>query len=237
VRQTNDPEVVRNEYVDESRFAIRAAAWQNATGPSALETVFEAVEEVAPATVLEVGCGRGEMSQRIQTELGARVVAIDQSERMVSLTRERGVRAHVGDVENVPFEAGSFDCAVAAWMLYHVRDVDRGIAELARVLRPAGRLVAATNGSNNLPELWGQFGEHAARQHAFSAEDGEDKLRKHFAHVERREANGTITFPDWNAADTYIAASVTRPDLAGKLPWFDGELVCTRLVTIFVAET
>ena len=88
-----------------------------------------------------------------------------------------------------------------------------------------------------MPELWGQFGEHAARQHAFSAEDGEDKLRRHFAPVERREANGTITFPGWEAANAYIAASVTRPDLAGMLRPFRGPLVCTRLVTIFVAET
>jgi SAM-dependent methyltransferase len=235
LRQTNDPDVVRNEYADESRFAVRAAAWRNATGPSATRMVFDAVAEVEPSRVIEVGCGRGEMSERIQDQLGAEVVAIDQSERMVSLTRERGVDARLGDVQSLPFESDAFDCAVAAWMLYHVPDVDRGISELARVLRPAGRLVAATNGRENLPELWGQFGDHAARQHAFSAEDGESKLRKHFAEVERRDANGTITFPDWDAANTYIASSVTRPDLAGKLPRFDGPLVCTRIVTIFVA--
>jgi SAM-dependent methyltransferase len=237
VRQTNDPDVVRNEYADESRFAVRAAAWRNATGPSAVGMVFDAVAEVEPGRVIEVGCGRGEMSERIQTDLDAEVVAIDQSDRMVSLTRERGVDARVGDVQALPFESDTFDCAVAAWMLYHVPDVDRGISELARVLRPGGRLVAATNGRENLPELWGQFGDHAARQHAFSAEDGEEKLWRHFTQVERRDANGTITFPDWEAANAYVAASVTRPDLAEKLPRFEGPLVCTRLVTIFVAET
>ena len=235
MRRTNDPEVVRDEYADESRFAVRAAAWKNATGPSATAMVFDAIAEVAPRDVLEVGCGRGELAKRVQCELGARVAAIDQSERMVELTRERGVDASVGDVQELPFEAASFDCAVAAWMLYHVPDVDRGIAELARILRPHGRLVAATNGTENLTELWGQFGAHAARQHGFSAEDGEAQLLRHFARVERRDAGGTVTFPDWEAANTYISSSVTRRDLAGKLPRFDGPLVCTRLVTIFVA--
>ena len=236
MRRLDDPEVVRDEYADESRFAVRAAAWKNATGPSATAMVFDAVAQVAPGDVLEVGCGRGELAQQVQTELGARVVAIDQSERMVELTRKRGVDARVGDVQELSLEAASFDCAIAAWMLYHVPDVDRGISELGRVLRPRGRLVAATNSRENLTELWGQFGERAARpQYGFSAEDGEAQLLRHFARVERREAGGTVTFPDWEAANTYIASSVTRQALAGKLPRFDGPLVCTRLVTIFVA--
>ena len=52
----------------------------------------------------------------------------------------RGVHAVIGDVQELPFPDADFDCAVAAWMLYHVPDLDRGIAELARVLaarRPA----------------------------------------------------------------------------------------------------
>ena len=64
---------------------------------------------------------------------------------MVELTCSRGVEALVGDVQALPFDDGSFDAAVAAWMLYHVPDVDRPIAELAPVSRPGGRLVAVTN--------------------------------------------------------------------------------------------
>lgn len=235
MRPTNDPNVVRAEYADESRFAVRVAAWRNATGPSPLEVTFDAVAEVSPDRVLEVGAGRGELGERIQRELGPHVVAIDQSERMVELTRARGVEAMVGDVQELPFEEGSFDCAVAAFMLYHVPDLDRGLAELARVLRPGGRLVATTNGERNLPELWGMFGSNAWRQHGFSAESGEAQLRRHFATVERRDAPGTITFEDWEAANLYVSNSVTRRDLAGKLPRFEGPLVCTRLTTVFVA--
>src|SRR5207302_1229526 len=119
---------------------------------------------------------RGIPGQPIVEETGAELVALDQSERMVELSRARGVDARVGDVQALPFPDGTFDCAVAAWMLYHVPDLDRGLAELARVLRPGGRLVAVTNSDRSLPELWGPFGERAVRIHGFAAEDGEELL-------------------------------------------------------------
>ena len=237
MRRTNDPDLVRAEYADESRFAVRAAAWQNVAGARPRDEAFRAVAEVAPRRVLEVGCGRGEFAARITRELGAAVIAIDQSERMVELARQLGIDATVGDVEQLPFDDGSFDCTVAAWMLDHVPDVDRGLAELARVLRPGGRLVAVTNGDRNLHELWDKFGRRSGRVHAFSVENAEGKLARHFARVERRDTNGTVTFADWDAANTYVSASVTRGDLGGRLPHFDGALDCTLIVSVFVAET
>ena len=78
-------------------------------------------------------------------ELGVEIVALDQSARMVALAAARGVDARVGDVQELPFADESFDVAVAAWMLYHVPDLDRALAELARVLVRGGRLVAVTN--------------------------------------------------------------------------------------------
>ena len=232
----NDPDLVRREYADESRFAARAAAWASASGPDPRELAFAAVAEVEPRRVLEVGCGRGELAERIARELDAEIVAVDQSERMVELTRERGVDARLGDVQELPFEAESFDCVVAAWMLYHVPDLDRGLAEVARVLRPGGRLVAVTNTGFNLPELWSLFGDRAVRLHGFNAENGEEILRRHFARVERRDAVGTVVFEDREAARRYVAASVTRRHLAPDLPDWQGPLTCSRHSVVFVAE-
>jgi SAM-dependent methyltransferase len=233
----DDPEVVRAEYADESRFAVRAAAWAGSTGPDPRRLAFEAVAEVSPARVLEVGPGRGELAGRIRDELGADVHAVDQSPRMVELTRARGVDAVVGDVQALPFPDAAFDCVVAAWMLYHVADLDRGLAEIARVLRPGGRLVAVTNAEVNLPELWGLFGERAVRLHGFHAGNGAEILARRFARVEQRDACGTLTFPDREAARRYVAASVTRRGLADDLPEWEGPLECTRLSVVFVAET
>ena len=193
--------------------------------------------EARPSRVLEVGCGRGELAERIVREVGAELVAVDMSERMVQLALARGVDARVGDVQELAFANASFDSAVAAWMLYHVPDLDRGLAELARVLRPGGRLVAVTNSRDSLAELWGQLGSRGVRIHPFNAENGAQALSRQFARVERREARGTVTFADWGAAHEYVANSVSRADLADELPRFDGPLVCTRLTVVFVAET
>src|SRR5207244_7586759 len=106
-----------------------------------------------PERVLEVGGGEGELAERIR-ELGVDVVGVDQSDRMVELQRSKGIDARVGDVQALPFADGEFDVGLAAWMLYHVPDLDRGLAELARVLKPGGRLVAVTNAEEHLQELW-----------------------------------------------------------------------------------
>ena len=99
----NDPELVRREYADESGLAARMAVQQSATGPDPYAVVFEAVAEREPGLVLEVGCGRGELAERMSRELNASVVAVDQSERMVELTAARGVEAIVADAQDLPF--------------------------------------------------------------------------------------------------------------------------------------
>jgi SAM-dependent methyltransferase len=181
-----------------------------------------------------VGCGQGELAERFVSELDAEVVAVDQSPRMVELSRARGVEAIVGDVHALPFRDGTFDCVVAAWMLYHASDVDQAVKELRRMLRPGGRLVAATNGERTLRELWDLVGFTPG--YTFSAENGEWPLLRHFTIVERREVRGTLTFPDHEAARRYVDASIIARDRTDDLPYFDGPLAASRHAVVFVCE-
>lgn len=231
----NDPEVVRAEYAEESRLEERIAAWEGLTGPNPRELALEAVAEARPRRVLEVGCGQGWASEWIKDELGAEVIAVDQSERMVELTRRRGVDARVGDVQDLPFEDESFDAGLAAWMLYHVADLDRGLSELARVLRPGARLVAVTNAPESLHELWTLLGADRTPFliAGFHSDNGAEILRRHFQHVEARQAAGTVTFADREAVQRYVDSLVT---VSATVPPFEGDLVCSRRSTIFVAE-
>jgi SAM-dependent methyltransferase len=232
----DDARYVREQYATEDGLEARRSIYGDTTGPDAREVMFEAVAEAGTRRLLEVGCGPGEAAERIARELGADVVAIDQSERMVGLARARGVDARVGDVQELDFGEGEFDCVLAAWMLYHVPDVARGLAEIARVLQPGGRLVAVTNAADHLCELWRLVGIDRL-QHAFGPENGEALLARHFATVERRDADGTVTLHDADAVRTYIGSSARARAFVDRVPELERPLVARRRCTVFVAET
>jgi SAM-dependent methyltransferase len=237
VTRLDDARLVREEYASERGLQARRAAYREAEGDDPRESTFDAVAEAAPTDVLEVGCGPGELAERIGRELGAAVVAIDQSQRMVELASGRGVDARVGDVQDLPFADGSFDCAVAAWMLYHVSDLDRGLAELRRVLRPRGRLVAVTNHHDHLIELREAIGApRAFLDSSFSGDNGAEVLARHFDRVERRDAAGTATFADSAAVASYAQAIMGAADVPGDPYAVEVPLVARRHTAVFVAE-
>ena len=234
----NDPRVVAAEYASERGLEGRRAAYRFSTGPDAPQMAFDAVAEVAPGRALEVGCGPGELAARIRDELGADVVAVDISPRMVELARRRDLDARVGDVQELPFAAGTFDCAVAAWMLYHVPDPDRALGELARVLGPGGRLVAVTNAPDHLRELRTLLGLPTDRAaHPFSAANGERLLRRHLSSVELRDAAGTVRFPSRDDVVAYVEASRMLFATTAEIPRLEGEFVVTIHPVVFVAHT
>lgn len=229
----DDPQLVRDEYATDAGLAGRVAGHRFSEGPDAREETFRAVAEVRPRRVLEVGCGQGWLSERVKHTLGCDIVATDQSEHMVALTRARGVQAQVADVQELPFDDAEFDCVVAAWMLYHVPRVDRALAELSRVLRPGGRLVAVTNSRDSLRELTELLAVERT-EYSFSAENGEAQLRRHFGEVERREAFGWLVFPSRAEAQEYVDHTIIWG--GRQLPEFDGPLRVRRAPVVFVAE-
>ena len=236
IKPLNDPEVVRAEYASEAGLVARASVYQGLAGPDAREAAFEAVSEVNPACVLEVGCGWGEFTARIRNEVTANIAAVDISPRMVELARERGIEAEVGDVCALPFAAGSFDCVVANWMLYHAPNIDLAVSELARVLRPGGRLVAATNSTRHLEELWSLVGrDKTSEPRHFFSEDGEARLTPHFASVSRRDVISPIEF-DTDGVRGYVGSSIAHKHLVDRVPELHGPLIATRRCTVFVAE-
>ena len=230
----NDPEVVKRDYASEARLLDRRSLYEGSDGPDAREVVWRHIEVAEPRKVLEVGPGPGELSERIAREIGADVVAIDISPRMVELTRERGINAILGDVQAMPFEDEKFDLVVAAWVLFHPADLDAALAEIARVLRAGGRLVTATNSEHHLEELWQLVDGRVESQ--FSAENGEHVLRKHFESVSRELVEGWVSFSDSEAARNYIASSIVCNHLAVAVPSFDSPLLVRRRNAIFVAE-
>ena len=156
---------------------------------------------------------------------------------MVELTRARGVDARVGDVQALLFPDESFDCALSGWMLYHVPDVDRALAELARVLRPGGRLVATTYATDNYLELWDLVGrDPTSARHSFREDTGEEALRRRFSRVERRNVEAITVFPNPQTARDFIFSTIEWRHLADRVPDFDRPLRARNHQIVFVAE-
>ncbi len=99
--------------------------------------------------VLDVCSGTGDLAFELHRRWGAAVVGSDFSLRMLEVgrlkARRRGVEGRVrfqqADALRLPFRDGSFDAATVAFGIRNVVDAPRGIAEMARVVRPGGRVV------------------------------------------------------------------------------------------------
>jgi SAM-dependent methyltransferase len=233
----DNPLFVQWEFASEERLGKRNAIYrQLIDGVNAEDVLFEAVKEFDAKRVLEVGCGAGEMAERIAKELGADVVAVDTSQRMVDLTRGRGIDARLADVQALPFADGEFDCVVAGWVLYHVADRERALDEIARVLRPGGRFVTGTLADENLADLWDFLGSPRERQLSFSTVNGRGQLERVFARVEERQAEGVVVFRSPASMRDYVAANMTRAHLAAKVPDFTEPVEVRTHHTVFVAD-
>lgn len=100
---------------------------------------------------LDVGCGTGTLAIEAQRQVGAtgRVVGIDPGERQIAEARAKAARRHlsteflVGVIERLPFPDETFDVALSTLMMHHLpQSLKReGLVEIARVLKPGGRLV------------------------------------------------------------------------------------------------
>jgi ubiquinone/menaquinone biosynthesis C-methylase UbiE len=101
-----------------------------------------------PSTVLELGAGTGKLT-RVLVELGHDVHATDPDAEMLALLEANlpGVRTAVASAEEIPLADASVDAVVAA-QAFHWFDLDRALPEIARVLRPGGRICLVWNQRN-----------------------------------------------------------------------------------------
>ena len=134
--------------------AFEAAGWSDRAATfetlvarataEAIEPLLDAAGVGTGTRVLDVGCGLGALAAAAAPR-GADPNALDQAPGI----RDKAPRRHpeisfvLGDAEALPFADGSFDAVAAAFVVNHVPDPERAAAELARVVRPGGRVAAA----------------------------------------------------------------------------------------------
>jgi SAM-dependent methyltransferase len=122
--------------------------WLDRIGASMNRLTLERLE-VGPADdVLEIGFGGGGLLALLLEATGGRVIGVDVSAPMVDRARRRFARQprveiHLGSVEAIPLPDASVDKACSVNNLYFWPDPAAGMRELARVVRPGGRLAIA----------------------------------------------------------------------------------------------
>ena len=96
--------------------------------------------------VLDAGCGEGYLTREIARRGARQVTGVDKSPALIAAARagsadEPAARYREADLADLPFGSASFDLAVVNHVLNDLADIVAPVAELARVLRPGGRLV------------------------------------------------------------------------------------------------
>jgi ArsR family transcriptional regulator len=109
--------------------------------------VAEALLKLMPPMVIaDLGAGEGTISQ-LMAQRAKKVIAIDNSEKMVEFGAELA-RKHdignmeyrLGDLEDVPIRSGTVDLAFLSQALHHARHPQRAVEEARRILKPGGRI-------------------------------------------------------------------------------------------------
>ena len=166
-------------------------------------------------SVLEIGCGTGEMWVGKDDLIGrcSRLILSDLSEGMLSTAREN-LKSHdrieyrIVDIQEIPFPDREFDVVIANMMLYHVPDLSKGLQEVARVLKDDGTFYCATYGENGMMEyielLFDDFPISSVWNYNFTLQNGAEKLKKFFADAEKRRYEDSLEVTNTDDLIDYI---------------------------------
>lgn len=135
----------------------------------------------AGGLAVDVGSGSGFITEGL-IQRGVKVIAVDRSEAMLSEMRKKfadrdEIDYRVGEAEDLPVEDEAANYVFANMLLHHVESPTRVIGEMARVLKPGGRLVFTDLDEHDLKELqeqhhdrWPGFKREAIRQWLMEAD-------------------------------------------------------------------
>jgi ubiquinone/menaquinone biosynthesis C-methylase UbiE len=131
-------------------FETTAAKWDTMRlayyDEAVIETIADAIAINHAQNVLDVGTGTGFIAAGLAPRVG-RVIAIDNSPAMLNVARGNLAQLQIGNVElrrgdltRLPLDDDSVDAAVANMVLHHAEDPAGMVTEMARVVRPGGRV-------------------------------------------------------------------------------------------------
>lgn len=166
--------------------------------------------------LLELGCGNGKLWQENRIDLRNREIFLsDISEGMVEEVRNKlgsDFNCIVADAEKIPFKDSYFDSIIANHVLFYLNDLNLGLKEISRVLKPNGILYCSTYGKNHMKEITEIVQSFDSRinlsNHSlydiFGLENGESILKEYFYNVQRMDYQDSLEITESKPLIDYI---------------------------------
>ena len=220
--------------------------------------LFEKIDFSKVNRLLELGCGNGKLWQENTIDLRNREIFLsDISEGMVDEVRTKlgsDFNCIVVNAEKIPFKDAYFDTIIANHVLFYLNDLNQGLKEIDRVLKPNGVFYCSTYGKEHMKEiteLVQNFDSHInLSNHSlydiFGLENGEAILKKYFSNVQRLEYPDSLEITESKPLIDYIMSchgnqnEILGPRLNEFKEYIDellkknGKIVVTKHAGLFI---
>jgi ubiquinone/menaquinone biosynthesis C-methylase UbiE len=223
-KRSNSDYLLKNQYKDDSNLNARGnlhARFRTNPVPW-FQWVFDHFILPPDGVILELGCGpAGLWTENLnRTPSTWKITLSDFSPGMLQAAQKNLAQAvprfdfKLINAQNIPYPDQHFDAVIANHMLFHVPDRKRAIAEIFRVLKPAGRFFAATNGQGHMNEIFElclqwmpYFAEYSTNNfgvNEFTLENGKDQLKPPFTEVRIEHYEDALKVTEANPLVAYI---------------------------------
>ena len=198
-----DPDRFRATTVASSRFGLVGDIHEDVADRFAREQAD---------SVLDIGCGQGKLIGLLR---GRRVPVVGLDASPTMLKAASGARVF-GDARVLPFRSDAFGGAAALYMLYHLVDPVRAVAESHRVLRPDGLFAACAPSIYDSPELQSVLPGYGVPS-TFDSENAPEIVGSVFGEIEIDAWDGPyVRLPDREALILYLRGRRLSPSAAER---------------------
>lgn len=213
---------------------------------------LDTLEWKGDEAVLDIGCGPGRhYAQLLARAPSLRYFALDLSPFMLRKHPDKSGSLALANALRLPYAEACFDVVMANHVLYHLGDIDQGLREIKRVLKPRGKVLASTNSIHNLPELQLLFRRALVLlsanggypppwpSDAFALENGTRILAQYFCAVVRHDLPGRLVFEDSDPAINFLDSmrDLLQHSLPDDVDWDDIMLVMRQQFSHLIRET
>lgn len=217
---TDQNYLLSDQYKDARNLKARIQLHQqfSTNKTSFMSWIFDLLRLPLEATILDIGCGPGDLWRENLTRIPSswEIILSDLSIGMLQKSINRPSLHHqrfeycLSDVQALPIQNDCFDAVIANFMLYHVPDRRLAFSEIQRVLKPGGQLYAATNGENHMVEIRelirgidpDAYLETAASE--FGLENGAQQLNHQFSDVQLYRRDNALVVTETEPLVAYI---------------------------------